>query len=70
MNEDIRQDYRRLYDATARHIQQTEEFAHLLQTGPDAPAKSRILDAVTRHLHELQDDAEELEQLGWDAGSA
>ncbi|MBL0372818.1 hypothetical protein JJB09_12340 [Rhizobium sp. KVB221] len=70
MNEEDRQGYRRLYDATAHHIQATEEFARQLHAGPEVAVKSRILNAVNEHLHQLREDADELEQLGWDSGSA
>lgn len=70
MTEEERLAYRRLYDATIHHIQETEEYARQLHAGPDASIKSHIMEAVSEHLHVLQSDAEELEQLGWDSGSA
>jgi hypothetical protein len=70
MNEQDRVEYRRLYEATMHHIQETEEFVRQLHAGPDAGVKSRILNAVSENLHQLQEDADELEQLGWDSGNA
>ena len=70
MIEQDRFEYRRLYEATVHHIQETEEFARQLHSGPDALVKSHLLQAVTEHLHQLEEDAEELEQLGWDMGTA
>lgn len=70
MIEQDRSEYRRLYEATVHHIQETQEFARQLHTGPDASVKSHLLQAVNEHLHQLEDDAEELEQLGWDMGTA
>jgi hypothetical protein len=70
MTEVERVEYRRLYDATIHHIQETEEFARQLHSGPEALVKSHLLNAVNEHLHQLQEDADALEQLGWDSGSA
>jgi hypothetical protein len=70
MDEDERQSYRRLYEATVRQIGSTEEFAKLLTTAPDGSVKANMQETTHQHLRLLQDEAEELEQLGWDNGSA
>jgi hypothetical protein len=70
MTEEERQGYRRLYEATVRQISSTEEFAKQLVSAPDGAIKANMQVTTHEHLRLLQDEADELEQLGWDSGSA
>jgi hypothetical protein len=70
MTEEERQGYRRLYEATVQQIASTEEFAKKLGSAPDGTIKANMQETTHEHLRLLQDEADELEQLGWDSGSA
>jgi GTPase involved in cell partitioning and DNA repair len=70
MDDTERLGYRTLFDATMKHIEKTEEFLRVLEAAPRNAIRDRMLETIHRELARLRDEADELEPLGWDSGTA